>query len=413
MSFVAQWAGVTWRLLADAAPYVILGLLVGGLLKVFLSPALVARHLGRGRFASVFKASLLGIPMPLCSCAVLPAAAALKRQGANNGATTAFLISTPETGVDSIAISWALLGPVMTVARPVAAFATAVVAGVAENLASWSGDQRPAVADLSCPVDRCCDGVDCDAEVHGRHHTRREKIAAGLRFAFGELWGELATWFAIGMVVAGLIGAVVPDDAMSTYLGGGLTSMLVMLAVGIPLYICATASTPIAAMLILKGASPGAALVFLLAGPATNVASLSVVLRVLGKRATVIYLASIAVVSVACGLALDAVFAWLGLSAVAQVGQASEIVPEWLRTVSAGVLVAISIRPVSAAVMNLLRRRGGHAGHDHDGHDHDGHDHDGHDHDDGEACREPGDVSPPPCSSPTCSCAAPRPPKRR
>lgn len=356
MDFITRWVSESWHLLTESSVYVLFGLVVGGLLRVFLSPGMVARHLGQGRFSSVLKASLLGIPMPLCSCGVLPAGAALRRQGANRGATTAFLISTPETGVDSIAITYALLGPVMAVARPVAAFLTATFAGVLENLLGKPGD-REVVPDQSCPVDSCCDGVDCDEDEHRRHHTLREKLKAGMGFAFGELWADLAGWFMVGMVLAGLIGALVPEDVMGRYLGGGIGSMLLMLAVGIPLYICATSSTPIAAMLILKGVSPGAALVFLLAGPATNVTSIAVLLGVLGKRATIIYLASIAVISVLCGLALDAIHGWLGLSARATVGQASEMVPLWLQIGGAALLLLMSIKPIGASLRARLSGR--------------------------------------------------------
>ena len=145
-------------ILMDSAVYVLFGILIGGLLKVFLNPSMVARHLGSGRVSSVLKAAALGVPMPLCSCGVLPAAASLKRQGANNGATTAFMISTPESGVDSIALSYALLDPVMTIARPLVGVVTAVAAGVAENLASKPGTDPSPSPDLTCPVDGCCDG---------------------------------------------------------------------------------------------------------------------------------------------------------------------------------------------------------------------------------------------------------------
>lgn len=372
MTFVTQWFVATWELLAESSVYVFFGLLIGGLLKVFMSPSTVLKHLGRGRFTSVLKASLLGIPMPLCSCGVLPAGASLKRQGANNGATTAFLISTPETGVDSIAITYALLGPIMTVARPVAAFVTASVAGFAENILA-KPTQGSVSADMSCPIDGCCDGQDCSDEEHRRHHTIGQKLKAGLGFAFGELWADLAGWFMVGMVLAGVIAVVVPEDMMATYLGGGLSSMLLMLAVGIPLYICATASTPIAAMLILKGVSPGTALVFLMAGPATNITSLSVLTGVLGKRATSIYLASIAIMSVVCGLALDGLYLWLGLSAQATLGTASEIVPHWLQVIGAIGLLGLSVKPIARTLRaKLSRRRHSHAGHDHD-HDHHAH----------------------------------------
>ena len=296
--------------------------------------------------------------MPLCSCGVLPAAASIKKQGANNGATTAFLISTPESGVDSIAISYALLDPVMTVARPLAAMVTALAAGITENLFSSESDHSEA-PDLSCPVDGCCDGVDCDPVEHAHHHTYAQKTLAGMRYAFGELWGDLAGWFFVGILLAGIIAALVPADALGEYLGGGIESMLLMLVVGIPLYICATASTPIAAALILKGVSPGAALVFLLAGPATNITSLTVLLGVLGKRATVIYLAAIAVFAVASGLALDYFYALSGLSAAASIGAAAEIIPGWVKLGGTALLIAISIKPVSRSL--IAKFRTGHA----------------------------------------------------
>jgi len=335
----------TWDLFQEASIYVLFGILVGGLLKVFLNPEMVSSHLGQGRFSSVFKAAILGIPIPLCSCGVLPAAASLKRQGANNGATTAFLISTPESGVDSIAITYALLDPIMTIVRPLAAFVTAAVAGVTENIFS-SDKAEPPVPDLSCPVDGCCDGLDCPPAVHSNHHSSFEKLRAGMGFAFGELWSDLVGWFLIGMILAGIITALVPPEFMTRYLGGGLSSMLLMLAVGIPLYICATASTPIAAALILKGVSPGAALVFLLAGPATNITSLTVIFGILGKRATAIYLFTLAVSAVVFGLAADSLYASFNLSPQALLGQAGEIIPDWVKLAGAFVLLAISIKPI-------------------------------------------------------------------
>jgi uncharacterized membrane protein YraQ (UPF0718 family) len=270
----------------------------------------------------------------------------LRKQGASNGATTAFLISTPESGVDSISITYALLDPIMTVARPFVAFVTAAVAGITENLFGSGNQTKKIVPDLSCPVDGCCDGYNCTHEEHRRHHTFWEKLAAGMRFAIGDLWEDLAVWFLIGLVLAGLITVLIPPDIFGKYLGSGLPAMLIMLAVGIPLYICATASTPIAAALILKGVSPGAALVFLLAGPATNMASLTVLTGVLGKRATAIYLASIAICAVLFGLIVDQVYASLGISAQAMVGQASEIVPEWAGLMGAILILGMSLKPI-------------------------------------------------------------------
>jgi uncharacterized membrane protein YraQ (UPF0718 family) len=345
-SFLSDVFLASWDILQQASIYMLFGLLVGGLLKMFLSPSYVAAHLGKGRFRTVFKAALLGIPIPLCSCGVLPAAAALKKQGANNGATTAFLISTPESGVDSISITWALLDPIMTVARPVAAFVSAFVAGVGENLLNPPAPDKQARADISCPIDNCCDGIDCTPEDHKNHHTLFEKCRVGIKYAATELWGDLAGWFFVGVLLAGIITVLVPDDMVSRYLGGGLSSMLLMLVFGIPLYICATASTPIAAAFILKGVSPGAALVFLLVGPATNVTSLSVLVGILGKRATALYLVSIAVVAVVFGLLVDMLYSSLGISAAAIVGKTGDVLPGWVMLTASLVLLALSIQPI-------------------------------------------------------------------
>ncbi|WP_446011172.1 SO_0444 family Cu/Zn efflux transporter [Candidatus Electrothrix sp.] len=365
MSFLYNALSSSWNLLNQSAVYMLFGLLIGGLLKEYLSPTYVANHLGSGRFRSVFKAALLGIPIPLCSCGVLPAAATLKKQGANNGAVTAFLISTPESGVDSISITWALLDPIMTIARPVSAFISAAIAGTAENLlassqpASSTHQQQHEVSKKhSC-------GCGCDQEEEKEKAGRagrtaqgflRElpgKLTSGIKYAIFDIWEELAGWFMIGILLAGVITVLLPDTFIRSYLGGGLSSMLLMLVIGIPLYICATASTPIAAAFLLKGVSPGAALVFLLVGPATNVTSLSVLVGLLGKRAVVIYLTSIALVSVICGLILDAVYGMLGISVIAAVAKHGEMMPEELTVVASIILLIFSIRPIKRS----LRRR--------------------------------------------------------
>jgi uncharacterized membrane protein YraQ (UPF0718 family) len=280
----------------------------------------------------------------------------LRKQGANNGATTAFLISTPESGVDSISITYALLDPIMTVARPLVAFVTATIAGISENLFGSSGENKRIIPDLSCPVDNCCDGKNCDPETHRRHHTFWEKIRAGVGYAFGDLWQDIAKWFLFGVLLAGFITVLIPDDIFSRYLGSGLSAMLLMLAVGIPLYICATASTPIAAALILKGVSPGAALVFLLVGPATNVASLTVLAGILGKRASAIYLGTIAVSAVIFGLVVDSVYDMMGFSAQAMVGQASEVIPLWIQWTGALVVLGLSLKPLYRLIMSSFTR---------------------------------------------------------
>jgi len=246
----------------------------------------------------------------------------------------------------------------MTVARPLAAFVTAAVAGITENFFGESNSTRKIAPDLSCPVDGCCDGQNCSPEEHRHHHSFWEKFSAGMRFAIGDLWEDLAVWFLIGLILAGLITVLIPPDMFSKYLGAGLPAMLIMLAVGIPLYICATASTPIAAALILKGVSPGAALVFLLAGPATNMASLTVLTGVLGKRATAIYLASIAICAVVFGLIVDQVYVSFGISAQAMVGQASEFVPEWAGLMGAILILGMSLKPIWSSIKARFKSAG-------------------------------------------------------
>ena len=271
-----------------------------------------------------------------------------------------FLVSTPESGVDSVAVTYALLDPLLTIARPLSAMLTAVATGLGLNLVGEPHGRQappPAAPDLSCPVDGCCDGVDCPPWEHARHHSRWQKIKAGLVYAVSDLWDDLAGWFLLGIILAGLISALVPAELMSRYLGGGLWSMLIMLAVGIPLYVCASASTPIAAALILKGVSPGAALVFLLAGPATNVTSLTMLVGVLGKRGTAIYLAGIALGAVLCGLAVDQVYLALGVNAQAVVGAAREVVPHWVRWAGAVALLALSVRPLYRLAARRLGRK--------------------------------------------------------
>jgi hypothetical protein len=350
----------SWHILLDSGPYIVLGIVTAGLVKVFLKPETVAKHLGEGRFLPVIKAALLGIPLPLCSCGVLPAAASLKKQGANTGATASFLISTPESGVDSIALTYALMDPVMTVARPVSAFATAVAAGLGENLSEKNLDTKNSQS--SAEAITCCQ--DCSESTHhhaGQGHEEKPapaswagRVLLGFRYGFFELWSELAVWFMVGIILSGVITALAPAELLQNHLGGGLTSMLIMLMVGVPLYICATASTPIAAALIIQGVSPGTALVFLLAGPATNLASLSVLLGVLGKKATAIYLACIALFAIASGLVLDQIYASLAMDPVATMGQAAELAPLWLKWVSALGLIALSIKPVYQSLKKRL-----------------------------------------------------------
>ncbi len=287
---------------------------------------------------------------------MLPAATFLKKKGANKGAITAFLISTPESGIDSIAISWALLDPIMTLVRPAAAFITAIAAGFLENCIHWTQREGTLPVDVSCPVDNCCDGRDCPAEEHARHHTIFEKLLAGIRFGVLDIWGDIVLWFFTGLLAAGCIMTLLPDAFMERWLGGGLSSMLVMLIIGIPLYICASASTPVAAALILKGVSPGAALVFLLVGPATNITSLSVLVGILGKKSTVRYLFTLSFFAVVMGLGVDEFYRFFHIIPQAIIGKAADFIPSWIKMAGAVVLLVLSIRPVFIRIKKIISR---------------------------------------------------------
>ncbi len=288
---------------------------------------------------------------------MLPAAAAIRKQGANKGATTAFLISTPESGVDSIAITYALLDPIMTIVRPIAAFFTATFAGLVENTLFWDKNSQVLVVDKSCPVDGCCDGIDCPDEVHKNHHSLGEKIMAGLRFGYKDVWGDIVVWFAIGVFIAALITVLIPEEVMISLLGGGFNSMIIMLLVGIPLYICATASTPVAAALIMKGVSPGAALVFLLVGPATNITSISVLFNILGKKSTAVYLLVLSISAVFAGLVVDSIYQYLNISPRAILGDATELVPDFIKICSVLILLALSVKPLGKVLINRFHRK--------------------------------------------------------
>ncbi|MDJ0885683.1 MAG: permease [Desulfobacterales bacterium] len=268
----------------------------------------------------------------------MPAAVSLHQQGANKGAVTSFLISTPESGADSIAITYALLDPIMTVVRPLAAFLTAFTAGIAVNHMASDATSASTAATSASPLEhspkRPGPAFKTACAATGRRAVRE------LRFAFTDFWADMAPAFFVGVLLAGMISALIPAQLLTAYLGGGIAAMLIMLAAGIPLYICASASTPIAAALILKGVSPGAALVFLLAGPATNAAALAVVLRTLGRRTTLIYLGSIAGCALLCGVLVDVLYTALGLDAVAAAGQAGEAIPAGMAQAAAvGLLV--------------------------------------------------------------------------
>ncbi|NTW69378.1 MAG: SO_0444 family Cu/Zn efflux transporter [Chlorobiaceae bacterium] len=302
----------SWSVLVDSAPFVLLGFFIAGVLKAFVPDNFIATHLGGGGVSSIFKAAVFGIPIPLCSCGVLPAAAGLKKQGSGKGPVAAFLISTPETGVDSIAVSWALLDPLMTVIRPVVALFMAVATGIAVSFSekhSAKTDDSPAAEQFE---EKACASSCCCGHKQQEKLTAAGKFREGMSFAFGDLLKDVGLWLLIGILLSGMISVFVSTEMVSRYLSNEYLSMLVMFIVSVPLYVCATASTPIVAALALKGISPGAAMVFLLAGPATNAASLPVIFRILGRKSALIYLVSIVIISLIGGVLVNDLYGYLG-----------------------------------------------------------------------------------------------------
>ena len=431
-ALLALFSGVlleSWNIFVETAPYLIFGLGIAGLLNVLVPDQKIVDYLGAsaGKIRSVINAALAGLPLPLCSCGVVPAAMSIRKRGANRGATLSFLISTPETGVDSIAVTYALLDPLMAVFRPLAALVTAVLTGLADNfligecpekknLTKQESPEKKAgvlavstligapLQEKTCSSSSCschnpagsgngktesvstinkaieikpsgakplkinnksenvrkltlvspdfhkdvsscgCGECGCEENESGKDGKNKEpekdrnnkesvksRLIRGVKYAYIELPAEISKWMLVGIFFAGIISYVVPDSLIQNYLGGGFGSMLVMLFVGIPLYICATASTPLAASLVAKGMSPGTAFVFLLAGPATNVATITMVARFLGKRSAALYLGMISLCSLGAGFLLDWFYLKLGISAVATVGTAKELLPEDLK----------------------------------------------------------------------------------
>lgn len=294
----------SWLVLGQMAPYLLFGFLAAGILSVCFSPQWIQRHLGRRGFGPVVKASLLGVPLPLCSCGVIPVAASIRRHGASRGATVSFLLSTPQTGVDSIAITYALLGPLFTVFRPIAAFITGLIGG---GLVQLFGEKRGEGESAENIMSNCTEA--CCTEKGSRNIVWRS-----LNYGFVTLPRDIGGALLFGVLVAGAIAVAVPDNYWQAYLGGGIVSILIMMAIGVPIYVCASASVPIAAGLIHMGASPGAALAFLISGPATNAATITTTWKLMGRRTALLYLLTIAISAVGCGLLLDWLYSFMQIA---------------------------------------------------------------------------------------------------
>ncbi|MDE6438856.1 MAG: SO_0444 family Cu/Zn efflux transporter, partial [Muribaculaceae bacterium] len=324
-------------ILVDMAPYILLGFLFAGVLHTFITPAMMQRHLSGSGWGPVVKAALFGVPLPLCSCGVLPTAVALRKQGASAGAATSFLIATPQTGVDSIAATYSLLGGPFAVLRPVAALVGAVAGGYAVDRSCSHDQGAPAAHETAGGGEAAAAGMPL-----GR------RVREALRFGFVDMVRSVGKWLVIGLVIAAAVTVFLPDDILVALNDYPLLAMLAMVAIAIPMYVCATGSIPIALSLMMKGLSPGVAFVLLMAGPAANFASVIILRRSLGTMATAIYIAAVTVTAIAFGLLIHYLLpgSWFipgAGSATAAAGADCHLHLPLFSTVCAGVLVALGL----------------------------------------------------------------------
>ena len=327
---------IFWNLVIESAPWLLLGYLLAGIIKQVIPGERVHKQLAKPGFASIVKGAFIGAPLPLCSCGVIPTALAVRKAGASKGATSSFLVATPETGVDSISFSFAVLGPIFAIARPIAALISAILAGVLVN----SIDSEEEVAVPAKAESKCCHSPkQHKAEAEPR---LREKLLAAVQYGYGRMISDTAKWLVIGLVAAAVITALVPQSFFLQW-GDGLLAMIVMVIVGLPMYICATASTPVAAGFLFAGVSPGAALVFMLTGPATNIATMGVIKEQLGMRALIAYMVGVIVTAIVSGLVLNQLYAYYGWPLQLSMMEHAENYPLW-RQFAAVLLSALVLR---------------------------------------------------------------------
>lgn len=330
------------ELALTAAPWLLIGLTLAALIKAWFPEHLLQRWLGGSGLGSITRGALIGAPLPLCSCGAIPVALTLHRNGASRGPTTAFLIGTPGVGVDSLALTYALLGPFMLVARVLGAIGSAIVTGL---LVTVTGAKQQ--ASQPSGITGCCSG---SGHSHGAktdaaaNPARIDSLKAGFRYAFGDLLRDIRNWLVAGIVLAGVLMALVSPEMLSD-LGSGLLPMILMAVVGLPLYICAAAATPIALGLLVAGLSPGTVLVFLLAAPITSLATLTVYRREMGTPAVLLYLGGVLVSAVAAGWLTDLAIAQTGIALQTQLSQGGELLPALVEWPALLVLLAAACWP--------------------------------------------------------------------
>ena len=332
------------NMLCQMAPYLLLGFLMAGVLHVFVPSNFFERHLAKENFKSVLLAGLIGIPLPLCSCGVIPTAISLRKDGASRGATVAFMISTPQIGVDSIIATYSMMGLPFAIVRPLVALLTSIAGGA---VTTWFSKDEIVVRQ------NCA----CDAE-----SNHKNKFVEFLRYSLVDLVQNIGKWLVIGLIIGTLITVLIPDSFFANLNLPSIVTMLIVLAIAVPMYVCSTGSIPIAAALIMKGLSPGAALVLLIAGPGVSVASLLVVGKSLGKKQLLFYLGSIIFGSIIGGLFVDYFLPreWFTITSLCESGnhcamEGSALTASWFEIVSGIILVLLLINAFMLK-FNLFRK---------------------------------------------------------
>lgn len=307
MEYITTFLQALYDLSNAMSVYILFGLLFAGILHEMVPESIVTKHLGKESISSVVKSTLFGIPLPVCSCGVVPLATSIKKSGASRGATLSFLISTPITGVDSILATYGIFGWIFTLYRVISSMIIATVAGILTNLFDKEEikQEKPKMTWSQNETGSCCSSSSCCTT---KTDKKRFSLSSAFRYAFVTLLGDIAKPLLWGLMLGALITTLIPQDLSEFLIKYSWVSYLIVIVIAVPMYVCATASLPIAAALMLSGVSAGAAFVFLSAGPATNTVTISVVKKMLGKRSLYIYLGSIALGSILFGLGLDYIF---------------------------------------------------------------------------------------------------------
>jgi uncharacterized protein len=341
METIHTIAKETWHILLELSPWLLFGMLLAGILHVLLPSGFIQRHLGGSKWSSVFKAVVVGVPMPLCSCGVIPTAIGLRKDGASKGAATGFLISTPQTGVDSILVSATFLGWPFAIFKVISALLSGLIGGLVVNYVE-NGKTEKEVSKTATESNSCCStslsnstSLAAPERCHPKGLAWKTKEA--LSFGLIQLLGDIYKWLIIGVLVAALISTFIPEGRLQNVTWTqGLLGMIVMLLISLPMYVCATASVPLAASLVAAGMSPGSALVLLMAGPTTNIATMGAIGRSFGKTVLAIYLATVIVMSISLGLLFD----WLLLD-IPSAKEHMHSIPHWFEVICAIGLLAL------------------------------------------------------------------------